>query len=304
MAHRILLTGSNGLLGQKIVSQLISDGTDDLLATARGDNRHPQQEGYRYQALDLTDSTALREVVADFEPEVIINTAAMTQVDACEDDQAACDAVNVTAVKTLSDITKRAGIRLVHISTDFVFDGQAGPYRESDLPKPVNYYGESKLRAEQLIRQTGGDHAILRTILLYGVTPAMSRSNLVLWVKKSLEAGKEIRVVNDQFRSPTLAEDLAAASISAARGQQQGIFHVSGAEYLGVHEIAYRVADFWRLDKALISEIDSTSLKQRAKRPPRTGFVIDKARAELGYTPHSLEDGLKLLAQQLATLEA
>lgn len=304
MAHRILLTGSNGLLGQKIVSQLLSDGQNEFLATARGENRHPQREGYRYQSLDLTHTAALREVVADFGPEVIINTAAMTQVDACEDDQAACDAVNVTAVKTLSDITKRAGIRLVHISTDFVFDGEEGPYRESDLPKPVNYYGESKLRAEQLIRQTGGDHAILRTILLYGVTPAMSRSNIMLWVKKSLEAGKDIRVVNDQFRSPTLAEDLATASISAARGQQQGIFHVSGAEYLGVHEIAYRVADFWQLDKSLISETDSRSLKQRAKRPPRTGFVIDKAREELDYAPHSLEEGLTLLDQQLAALEA
>jgi dTDP-4-dehydrorhamnose reductase len=302
MSHRILLTGSNGLLGQKIVSLLADHPNVTLLATARGDNRHPQAEGYQYQSVDLTDAAAIREAVTAFAPTVVINTAAMTQVDACEDERQACDAINVEAVKVLCDVARQQAMRLVHLSTDFVFDGQDGPYRESDLPKPVNYYGESKLRAERLIRQAGLDHAVLRTILLYGVTPAMSRSNIVLWAKQSLEAGKNIRVVNDQHRSPTLAEDLAAATVTAALGEMQGIYHVSGAEYMGVHEIAYAVADYWQLDRGLITEIDSHSLKQRARRPPNTGFVIDKARAELAYQPRELTAGFALLDQQLKAL--
>lgn len=302
MPQRILLTGSNGLLGQKIIP-LLSDHSDTtLLATSRGPNRHQSEIGYRYAPLDLTDAAAVQQIVADFQPTAIIHTAAQTQVDACEDDREGCDAINIGAVETLCDVCQQGNIRMVHISTDFVFDGADGPYSEEDVPNPVNYYGQSKLRAEQVIRERGLNHAILRTVLLYGITPAMSRSNIVLWAKKSLEEGKPIRVVTDQFRTPTLAEDLATASMTAALGEAQGIFHISGAEFLGVHEIAYRIADFWKLDKGLITEVDSSTLSQRAKRPPRTGFIIDKARRDLAYQPHRFEEGLALVDRQIKAM--
>lgn len=297
--QRILLTGSNGLLGQKVVQLLSNRIHTQLLATSRGINRHPLREGYDYEAADLTDQARIRELFEAFRPTSVIHTAAMTQVDACEEQRETCDLVNIETVRTLCELVKAYDSHLVHISTDFVFDGADGPYREEATPAPVNYYGESKLKAEQVVQAAGIPHAILRTILLYGITPAMSRSNIVLWVKKSLEAGKPINVVNDQFRSPTLAEDLADASVSAAMKRAQGLYHISGPDFMGVHDIAYAVADFWDLDPSLISEIDSASLNQRAKRPPRTGFIILKAQTELGYAPHTFKEGLSIVSRQM-----
>lgn len=299
---RILLTGSNGLLGQKIVSKLANRSDVKLIATSRGANRHPQTSGYEYHSLDLLDKAAIGEALRSHKPEVVIHTAAMTQVDACEEDRETCDSLNIGVVENLSEFCKVLGCHMVHISTDFIFDGAEGPYAEDALPNPVNYYGQSKLKAEEAIIGSGVSHAILRTILLYGITPAMSRSNIVLWVRKSLEAGKGIQVVSDQMRSPTLVEDLADASIEAALRRANGIYHISGPEAMRVIDIAYRVADFWGLDRALISETDSASLAQRAKRPPITGFIIDKARQDLDYRPHTLEEGLAVLDQQMKEL--
>ncbi len=299
---RILLTGSNGLLGQKIISKLLQHEEVELLATSRGPNRHPIQEAYAYRPLDLCLPQEVEKVFEEFQPEGVIHTAAMTQVDACEEDRKNCDAINVDAVRILATQCQAHGSHLVHISTDFIFDGSSGPYREEDLPNPLNYYGQSKLKAEEEIQSRKLSAAILRTILLYGITPTMSRSNIILWVKKSLEAGKAIRVVNDQERSPTLAEDLADASIAAALKRAEGVYHISGPETLRVVDIAYAVADFWKLDRGLISEIDSASLGQKAKRPSITGFVIEKASKELDYRPHNLKEGLQVLDAQLKAL--
>jgi len=302
MPYRLLLTGANGLLGQKTTSLLIQNPDVDLIALGRGENRNPMKEGYTYVSADLTDASAMAEVFGTHQPDSVIHTAAQTQVDACEDAREACDRINVEAVETLCKLVKAHDSHLVHISTDFIFDGKNGPYSEGDAPNPVNYYGSSKLKAEQVVEKSGVPAAILRTILLYGVTPAMSRSNIVLWVKKSLESGKAINVVGDQWRNPTLAEDLAAASVSAATKKARGVYHISGPEFMSIIELARKVGDFWKLDTSLISEIDSASLNQWAKRPPRTGFVIDKAIADLDYTPHTLEQGLTLLDGQLKAL--
>ncbi|MEL6133485.1 MAG: SDR family oxidoreductase [Bacteroidota bacterium] len=302
MSSHILLTGSNGLLGQKIVQLLADRSHVELLAVGRGLNRHPLREGYTYLSVDLTDPQAVVDLFDRFKPTVVIHTAAMTQVDACEDDRALCDAVNIDATAHLAQLCKKYGSHMVHISTDFIFDGAAGPYTENDAPNPVNYYGLSKLKAEEKVQQAGISHTILRTILLYGITPGMSRSNIVLWVKASLEAGKEIKVVNDQFRSPTLAEDLATASVTAAMKQAQGIYHISGPDMMSVVDIARTVGKVYGLDTSLISETDSASLGQKAKRPPKTGFIILKAQTELDYKPHTLEQGLTVLKRQMEHL--
>ncbi|RMG56041.1 MAG: SDR family oxidoreductase [Bacteroidetes bacterium] len=304
MEHRILLTGSNGLLGQKIVNLLRDRQHTQLWASARGTNRHPIRGGYTYVEADLTDYSRWKDIFADFKPTTLIHTAAMTQVDQCETDHSLCDAINVTAVEQLTSLCARYGTHMVHISTDFVFDGSAGPYRETDAPAPVNYYGGAKLKAEQIIQASNPDHAILRTMLLYGVTPAMSRSNIVLWARDSLMKGKEIRVVTDQVRCPTLAEDLAQATVTAAMREARGLYHISGSEMMPIIDLARKVADFWDLDASLIHEVDSPSLNQPARRPPVTGFILLKAQTELGYQPHTLDQGLALVDRQLQALEA
>ncbi|MEM6630517.1 MAG: SDR family oxidoreductase [Bacteroidota bacterium] len=302
MAKSILLTGSNGLLGQKIVHRLAGLPHINLLAVGRGVNRHPLRAGYAYQNVNLTNSEELNALFDSFKPQYVIHTAAMTQVDACETKRDLCDAINVDAVKDIIACCEKYKSHLVHISTDFIFDGASGPYQETDTPNPVNYYGVSKLKAEQALLESNISFAILRTMLLYGVTPGMSRSNILLWAKKSLEEGQTIRVVNDQVRCPTLAEDLANASISAVMREAKGIFHISGAELMTIHDLVLRIAKFWKLNEELVQTTTSDALNQAARRPPRTGFILLKAQTQLDYRPHSLEQGFAQVDRQLSEL--
>ena len=141
--------------------------------------------------------------------------------------------------------------------------------------------------------------AIARTVLVYGVADKMSRSNIVLWAKDALEKGKAINVVNDQWRTPTLAEDLEDGCISIAKQKAKGFYNISGEDFMSIDELVKRVADFWNLEASIISTVSSDTLNQPAKRPPRTGFILKKAKSELGYKPHSFEEGLAVVDQQL-----
>ncbi len=303
MKKTILVTGSNGLLGQKIVYKLLERGDVNLVAASKGENRLLEKNGYTYINLDISDFTQVKNAVEKYIPDVIINTAAMTNVDACETDREGCWAANVTAVENfvtvLSSHISHHTSHFIHLSTDFVFDGEAGPYKEEDQPNPLSYYALSKYESEKILQKSNISWAILRTIIVYGIVDNMSRTNVVLWAKGALEKGQPINVVDDQFRAPTLAEDLADACISAADKRAKGIYHTSGKDIMSVLELVYRVADFWKLDKSIVVPIKSDTLNQAAKRPPRTGFILDKAYRELDYKPHSFEEGLAVLDLQL-----
>lgn len=295
---KILITGANGLLGYKLVQLLSQQTTIAAVATARRSitNLPPTVS---YHELDITDKIQTEQVVAEIKPDVIIHTAAMTQVDQCETDQESCWKSNVTGVENVVVACSKNDSHLIHVSTDFIFDGSHGPLDEKAVPKPVNFYGESKLAGEKIVQQSNIHWAILRTVLVYGVTPDLSRSNIVLWVKKSLEENKTIQVVNDQWRTPTLAEDLAMGCFLAATKKATGIYHISGEEMMTPYDIAIRTADFFKLDKSLIHATDSSKFKQPAARPLKTGFIIAKAKTDLGYHPHSFKAGLELMATQL-----
>lgn len=300
---KILVTGSNGLLGQKLTDLILNDRSLALVATSRGVDRHPIKKGYTYIDLDILDSGRLREVITGQRPDVIINTAAMTNVDACEHDPEGCRKLNIEAVAELVKLCEEFGIHLIHLSTDFIFDGADGPYAEDAQPNPLSLYGQSKLDAEKIIEASTCKWAILRTILVYGVVADMSRSNIVLWAKGALEKGQPLNVVNDQWRMPTLAEDLAQACTLAATKGAEGVFHISGKDFFAIHELVAAVADFWQLDKSLIRQVSSATLSQAAPRPARTGFILDKAQRILGYTPHRFTDGLALVDRQLSELK-
>ena len=297
---KILITGSNGLLGQKLVSVLRNDAEVQLLATSRGADRTPEPLGERYAALDITSPTEVDAVFAAARPEVVIHTAAMTNVDACELDPEACQLQNVTATGLLVQAAQRHGSHFIHLSTDFIFDGKNGPYREEDVPAPLSIYGQSKLDAEHLVMNAGlAKWAIGRTIIVYGIAEGLSRSNVVLWAKSALEKGQPIKVVDDQWRMPTLAEDLADGCIRIAKRGATGIFNLSGPDGMSILELVQRVGAFFHLDTSVMTPVKSDSLGQPAKRPPRTGFVLDKARRELGYSPRGFEEGLAVLKKQL-----
>ena len=296
---RVLITGSNGLLGQKLIYQLIGYPDFEVFATSRGENRTLLKKRYEYIPLDITDANEIEETFAEVNPDIVINSAAMTNVDACEDDKDGCWDLNVNAVQLLADACEKYNAHLIHVSTDFIFDGEEGPYDEEALPKPLSYYGESKVAAEEVVKSSKCSWSIARTVLVYGVVDNMSRSNTVLWAKSALEKGGELTVVDDQFRSPTLAEDLAHGCILIAQKSATGIFNISGDEYMCVLDLVKRVARFYGIDENLVKPISTSTLNQKAKRPPKTGFILDKAKRELGYKPSTFEEGLNIVDIQL-----
>jgi dTDP-4-dehydrorhamnose reductase len=296
---KILITGSNGLLGQKLIYLLARKSKVELLATSKGNNRIKNKEGYVYQSLDITNKDEVLKIVAGFLPDAIINTAAMTNVDTCELNKKQCWDLNVTAVQYLIEAAEKFNSHLIQLSTDFVFDGKNGPYQETDQPNPLSYYGESKYEAEKLLAASKIQWSIARTIIVYGIVDDLSRSNIVLWAKEALEKGDPLTIVEDQFRTPTLAEDLALGCYLIAQKRAEGIYHLSGKDAMSIIELVYKVADFYGLDKSTVTPIKSALLNQPAKRPPKTGFILDKAINDLGYNPVSFEEGLAELTKQL-----
>ena len=301
---KILITGSNGLLGQKLVYALLNRTDVQVIATSLGVNRMVKKDGYIYESLDITKTSEVELLFGKHQPDVIINTAAMTNVDACETKREECWSINVTAVQNIVDVISSSpnnnSCRLIHLSTDFIFDGEKGSeYVETDIPHPQSYYALSKYESEKVLQNSKVYWAIARTIIVYGIVDNMSRSNIVFLAKDALSKGQKINVVDDQFRSPTLAEDLADGCVLIADKKAKGIYHLSGPKTMSILELVYRVADFWKLDRSLITPSKSDNLNQAAKRPPRTGFDISKAKRELGYAPHSFEEGLKILDAQL-----
>lgn len=298
---KILITGSNGLLGQKLVYLLKTKNNVNCIATARGENRINDKQGYIFETLDLTNRENVISVISKHQPDCIIHTAAMTNVDECELNPDDCRLNNVTATANIVDACKGFNTHLIYISTDFVFDGTAGPYSEEDTPNPLSIYAKSKLDAEKIIAESGHPFSILRTMIVYGITDDVQRSNIILWTKNSLEQGKDIRVINDQFRGPTLAEDLALACFEAANRKATGIYHVSGREVISIIEIAFKVADYFGLDKKYIHPVSTAELNQPAKRPLKTGFLISKAERDLDYHPRSIDEGIRIVNEQISS---
>ena len=294
---KILYTGANGLLGQKISAATPQYSNHAFLATARGKNRTKNLGTASYASMDITDRQGIENVLSEFRPDVIIHGAAMTHVDECEQHKELAYNLNVVGTQNIVDAAKELGAHVVHISTDFIFDGQDGPYNEEGIPNPVSYYGETKLQAEHIV-QTVNSWSILRTVLVIGIAEDLSRSNIVLWAKGALEKAQPIRVVDDQFRTPTLAEDLAQGALLAATQRAQGIFNISGPDFMSIYELVESVAEHFGLSMATVTRVDSSTLNQPAVRPPRTGFNISKAVENLGYRPHSFKEALEIIAQQ------
>ena len=203
---KILITGSNGLLGQKLLHKLRKDYFVELIATSKGCNRVTERSNYSYFDLDITNNDAVAQLISSEKPQVVINTAAITNVDLCEDEKKACDNLNVDAVKYLADACLKVDAHLIQISTDFIFDGEDGPYSEEDEPNPLSYYGLSKLKSEQLLQAHSVKWTVLRTIIVFGVGENLSKGNIVIWAKGALEKGDPLNIIDDQFRAPTLGQ--------------------------------------------------------------------------------------------------
>ena len=297
---KVIITGSNGLLGQSLLNLLLQDEKKyQIFGFSRGKNRSGRED-FSYISIDITDEMLLKKNIKEIQPNFIINTAAMTQVDDCENQKEACDLLNVTVVKWLSEVSEELNAHVIHLSTDFIFDGIKGFYKEIDKPNPLSYYGVSKLKSEEVLIHSKIDFTILRTILVFGKVYDMSRSNIVLWVREVLSKGKEITIVDDQFRAPTYVEDLALACKISMDKKAKGIYHISSNELLSVFEIAQQIAAVFHLDKSLIKPISTSTLNQTARRPAKTGFDLSKTNKELEFYPKSFKESLEKFKETLS----
>lgn len=292
---KILITGANGLLGQHLIKMLIENYSYTIIATGRGESRLPFRASgkYNYFSLDITDGLAVHAFMQLHQPTVIVHAAAITQPDACEQNPVGCWDTNVTASRFLLDAATSVNAFFIYISTDFVFDGLNGPYKETDASGPVNYYGSSKLAAEKSVMELATEWAIVRTVLVFGNILSGNRSNIISWVKENLQNKQPIKVVSDQLRTPTYVDDLVKGILLVMEKRATGIFHISGAELMSPYDMAVATADYLQLDKSLLQKVDASIFSQPAQRPLKTGFIIDKAKRELGYQPIPFKEALK-----------
>jgi dTDP-4-dehydrorhamnose reductase len=288
---RILICGSNGLLGQRLALMLSSQTDYEVLNTSSERSFVFDDRLFDYTQLDITKKGDVKSLISSFHPTAIINAAAASNVDWCEDHREDAWKVNVVGVENLIEAARKVGARLVHISSDYVFDGNHGPYSENDKPNPISYYGKSKLAGENSVRTGGIPHTILRTMVLYG-TGIGIRESFPAWVIRNLRADTQIRCVDDQIGNPTHVTDLAFAAVKGFELNRDGIYHVCGKERISRYDFALRVAQVFGLNPALIQRAKTSELHQGAPRPLLSGLVTLKAEVELGLTPMDIAQGL------------
>ena len=291
-----MIIGSNGMLGQNLTSYFMFKRDVELFCTSF--EKESFFSDVNYSQIDISSSREVKKIMSDFIPDVVINAAAYTNVDGCESERELAWKINVTGVENLVKYVKRYDSHLIHISSDYIFRGTDGPYEENDLPNPISYYGKTKLAGENVIVSSNITYTIIRTNVLYGPTK-FGRPDFVKWVVHSLRKNENIRIVNDQFNNPTYIEDLITAIAKVVEKRKKGIYNIGGAEVLSRLGFTNKIADYFKLDKSLISEIITAQLNQPAPRPLKSGLINLLAEAELDYKPLKIDDTLFLMKRYL-----
>lgn len=292
---RVLITGCNGLVGCRLAKTLVTQG-HAVFGTSLNGLTNPYIFPERYYASPVEDAAAFGKLLDAFLPDVLVHAAAITKPDVCEADPEACRAVNRDAVKTVFREADKRGIYGIHLSTDFVFAGTRPGHTEesTDFPAP-NVYGLAKREAEEYLLQYHPAAAVVRTSLVYGYEPLLPRNHILTWATDNLRSNTPIRVVNDQFRTPTFADDLAQGLSALCERRLSGIYHVAGADDVSVYEFVQLTANVFGLDDSLIYPVPTHRLNEPAKRPLSTRLLIHKAMRELEYRPKTLQENLELL---------
>lgn len=298
MNNKILLTGAQGLLGRKIFQLSSLYPSLSLVCTAR----KPIQQIYpSFLPCDISNKREFLALLQREKPHTIIHTAAMTQVDQCEQEPNICEESNVAPIYPLISYAKEHKVHIIFLSTDFVYSGESDRfYNESDQPDPINYYGTSKLKAEKMLLEALPKlTTVFRTALVYGSTSPKMRKNFVTWTLEELQQNRPIKVVMDQSRCPTWVDDLAHLCLRAAMEKKEGIFHACGKNYLNIWQAVFKLSEIASLNKKLIHPIQTTDLHTAAKRPPSTPLSIKKAIDTFDYQPHDYEYGITKVLEEM-----
>jgi dTDP-4-dehydrorhamnose reductase len=289
--------GANGMLGQRLIEFYNKQPNIQLLGCSK--EAEPVFGDIEYRQTDITHRDEVKDLVYDFYPDVIVNAAGFTNVDLSETERELAWKTNVKAVEYIAEISRVIDSHIVHISSDYVFDGIKGPYSEKDKPNPLGYYARTKLASENVLHLSGTFNTILRTNVLYGIAHN-GRPDFVRWVVNSLRDQKKIRIVTDQINNPTFIDDLVQAISKVIEYKKFGIFNIGGKEFLSRFDFTRRIVDFFCLDKNFVLPITTKELNQAAPRPLKSGLIILKAQTELGYKPHSIDESLLKMKKELS----
>lgn len=285
---RVLVTGANGLVGSRLILALAAGGHEPI-GTGRG-ARRLAGPGQYFEA-DLGDAQGLSRAVTEAAPQIIVNCGGMTDVDGCERERAAAWAANVEGVATLCHAANAVGAHLVHVSTDYIFDGNAGPYDVDAIANPRGIYATTKFGGELAVRSLAKSWAIARTAVVFG-WPAAGRPNFGSWLVATLRDGKPIKLFDDQWVSPSLALNVAQMLLELAEKRLTGVFHTSGAEVVDRVTFGLKVAARFGFDASLISPSHMRDVQLAIPRPVRSGLDVTKTVAMLQTRPLTLNQSL------------
>lgn len=295
---KILITGSNGLLGQAITSIFSRETDFDLIQTSFEQENYFEL-GYAYEQLDITMKEDVKRLVDYYSPNVIINCAAYTEVDKCETEREMSWKINVDGVKNLIIAARRTKCRILHFSTDYIFDGRNGPYSETDIPNPICFYGREKLASENALIASDIEFAVIRTIVLYGIANKVKK-NFALWAIEKLKRSEPINIVTDQISNVTMIDDLAYGTLKVLENNFTGIINVAGLDILSRYDFVMKICDVFNLNKNLVRPVITASLNQAALRPLKSGLTTFRMESELGFKPMDSLEGLRLLKYQMS----
>jgi len=293
---KVLIFGSNGLLGQSLVKKFA--GEYEITGAAAEDTNYISSVEMDYHKIDIANRAQSQQLLNNISPDLIINAAAYTNVDKSEIERELCWNVNVRGVENIVESGLGGKSTFVHISTDYVFDGSVPPYRETDRPNPKGNYARSKMASENIVKSSDFEYMIIRTQVLYG-TGNNVRLNFVTWVIDQLTKGETIKIAFDQVGKPTYAPDVSEAIYRLLNEKCFGLYHVSGKESINRYDLALKIAKVFDLDKNLIESISTKELKQLAPRPMNSSFILDKLYNNIGWLPHDVDSGLQLLKEEL-----
>jgi dTDP-4-dehydrorhamnose reductase len=291
---KLLITGASGLYGSKLAQLALAKNFE----VYSSDIQNLSVYG-TFINLDISRKEPVAEVFKTLKPDVVVHAATLTDVDKCELNKELAWKVNVEGTKNIVEAAKAAGSFLIYISTDYVFSGETGRYKETDKPDPINYYGLTKLKAEEIV-QTQTEYFIARPSVIYGATPAAGKVNFALWLIETLRKGECVKIVTDQWNTPTLNTNLAEMTLEVIERRLTGIYHLCGATRVSRLEFAELIAETFGLDKGLIDRVSSLQFKWPAKRPMDSSLDTSKAQMTLRNKPLEMHEALKKLKLELS----
>jgi dTDP-4-dehydrorhamnose reductase len=292
---KLLITGASGLYGSKL-AELASARSYEVYS---GYSRDQPVYGISLQ-FDVSDKNRVEKAIKKINPEVVVHAAALTNVDNCEMNKELAWKINVEGTRNIAEAAKKSYAFLIYVSTDYVFNGETGQYKETDKPDPINYYGFTKLKAEELVKNLIDKYCIARTSVIYGSTPAIGKVNFALWILDKLKKNERAKVVTDQWNSPTLNTNMAEMTLEIIERKLTGIFHLSGETRISRYDFAKQIAEKFNLDSSLITPTTRAEFSWAAKRPKDSSLDTAKAQQTLQKHPLKINQALEKMKQELS----